>query len=201
MVPYNLPTEPLPVPLFTLWWPTITPLLPPAKRTEAGALWKAETKVQLGAGVFPVAYSIKLVESADQDYTVEVKLDEQYPAAQAGELTLTLHPQGQWSAKIARSTNIWKSCRGQMLFSVRAKFIEDDEPIEVDVLKAQNVFSLEALPVSFDQDKVYTSAWKYHADHPELRAAQPPPPAQPSTRPPPIIKDTKPTASSVGKPR
>lgn len=177
MVPYNLPTDPLPLPLFCANWPTVTPPLPPAKRMDAGAQWKGETRLQIGAGVFAVTYAVNLVESTDQDYTVEVKIDDQRPTSQAGEITLLLRPHGQWIAKIARANNLWKSARGQMAFLIRANFMEDDEQIEVEVLKCQNVFSLESLPVNFDENKIYTSAWKYQADHPHLSPAPPPPPA------------------------
>jgi len=88
----------------------------------------------------------------------------------AGDIALHLKPRGTWSVRISHEDGLWREGKGQMTFSVRAKYKEDEQEIDVEVLKWVNKFTVERIPVAFDGNKIYPIAWKAKPSIPEAEA-------------------------------
>ncbi|MHC4437110.1 MAG: hypothetical protein ACYS3S_07115 [Planctomycetota bacterium] len=182
MIPYDLPEDPIPLPAFVLYWPTIIPVLS-EDEVKPGNGWTGSITVQIGAGLFPLTYSVTLVEYVEDDPLLRIDLDEQEPVAMVGEdadIALHLKPQGTWTVRISHEDGLCEETSGEMVFSVRARYKEaeeDEEEIDLEVLKWENKFTVERIPVTFDDNKIYPVAWKAKASEPE--AEKPPlPPKQ-----------------------
>ena len=175
IAPYDPPDEPIPIPAFVLYWPTITPVLSEAE-VEPGEGWAGSVTVQIGAGEFPLTYSVELVEYVEQDPLVRIAIDEQERTAMVGtdgDIALHLKPKGSWTVRISHEDGLWEQGEGEMSFGVRATYKEDeeeDEEVEVEVLKWTNKFSVKRIPVTFDDTGIYPAAWE-----PETPSAAPAP--------------------------
>jgi hypothetical protein len=159
MVPYELSNEPLPLPAFALYWPTVTPTFPEERRNP-GSAWKGSLNVRCGAGIFPLSYMVELKEYVSDDPVVQITLDQQAPTSKAGKVTLALRPQGTWVACISHIDSVCQWAKGQWSASVRATVKTADEDIDVEVLRWRNEFNLERTALPFDEKKVFPMAWR-----------------------------------------
>ncbi len=160
MAPYELSNDPLPLPAFLLYWPTVTPSFPP-ERPEIGAEWDGKLDLQVGAGTFSVSYKTKLLSYLESDPLVQVSLVPQPATAQVGEVTLLLQPEGSWQVITSQADGLWQSGEGKMTFGLRAKFLLDFEvPMDVGVLRWDNSFSIKRVPVTFDEETINAASWK-----------------------------------------
>lgn len=177
VTPYEFPDDPVPIPAFALHWPTVTPVLS-QEEIKLGEAWQGSILVQIGAGQFPLSYSVKLVEYVDNDPLIQISLAEQERVAMAGDIALHLKPRGTWNVRISHEDGLWREGKGQMTFSVRARYKEDEEDedeIDLEVLKWQNKFTVERIPVTFDDNKIYPIAWKAKPSIPEAEKSPLPP--------------------------
>jgi hypothetical protein len=175
--PYDLPNDPIPIPAFVLYWPTVTPVLS-EEEIQPGGQWRGSITVQIGAGQFPLPYSVKLVEYVEDDPVVEVSLGEKEQVAKVGpeeDIALHLSPRGSWTVRISHEDGLWQEGKGEMAFSVRARYKEDEEDeeeIEVEVLKWVNKFAIERIPVTFDDTSIHAGDWKPAAASPASDSAE-----------------------------
>jgi len=164
VTPYEFPDDPVPIPAFALHWPTITPVLTMSD-LPPGEQWPGKIAVQIGAGQFSLSHSVKLVEYIGEDPLLEIVLAEQEQVAMVGmdeDIALRLAPQGTWRVLISHEDSIWKSGSGEIKLSVRAQYKEDEdaeEEIELEILKWENKFKIERIPVTFDDDRIFTKDW------------------------------------------
>jgi hypothetical protein len=70
----------------------------------------------------------------------------------------------------SKNSKLRQDRKDQMTFSVRAKYKEDEQEIDVEVLKWVNNFTVERIPVAFDGNKIYPIAWKAKPSIPEAEA-------------------------------
>ena len=162
ITPYSLPEEPIPIPAFILYWPTVTPMLS-EEDVKPGEGWAASVAVQVGAGRFLLSYSVELVEYLDEDPILRISLNDQEPVSMVEDIALHLKPQGSWTVRISHEDGLWQEGEGEMTFRVRATYKddeEDEEEIEVEVLAWTNKFAVKRIPVTFDDEKIYPAEWK-----------------------------------------
>jgi len=195
MAPYDIPDDPTPVPAFVLHWPTLTPALPEGE-AEQGQQWQGKITVQIGAGVFPLAYTVKLLEHVEEDPLMEVCLDEEGRAATVQDVTLHLAPRGSWTVRISHEDGTWQRSEGQVDFTVRATYKEDEEDeeeIDVEVLGWANTFAVERIPVTFDDEEIHLGDWRPAgaAAEDEDEEAPTPPPDDGSDQGDPAASDTE----------
>ncbi len=169
VTPYDLSDEPIPVPAFILYWPTVTPVLSEGE-VKPGEGWAGRVTVQIGAAYFPLSYFVKLVEYVDNDPLMQISLTEQEQVAMAGDIALHLKPRGTWRVRISHEDGLWREGKGQIAFSIRGKYRQDEQEIDVEVLKWVNKFTVERIPVAFDDNKIYPIAWKATPSIPEAGA-------------------------------
>jgi len=180
VTPYEFPDDPVPIPAFALHWPTVTPVLS-QEEIKPGEARQGNILVQIGAGEFPLSYAVELVEYVEDDALLRITLDEGERVAMVGmdqDIALHLKPCGSWTVRISHEDGLWMTAKGQMTFSVRARYKEDEddeEEIELEVLKWENKFTVERIPVTFDDNKIYPIAWKAKPSIPETEKPPLPP--------------------------
>ncbi len=174
ITPYDLPNDPIPIPAFILYWPTVTPVLS-QERIKPGESWQGSILVQIGAGEFPLSYSVNLVEYVEDDPLLRITLYEVERVAMVGmnqDIALHLNPRGIWTIRISHEDGLWIDAKGHMTFSVRARYKEDEQEIDLEVLRWENKFTVERIPVTFDDNNINPIAWKAKPSTPE--AEKPP---------------------------
>jgi hypothetical protein len=180
VTPYEFPDDPIPIPAFALHWPTVTPVLS-QEEIKPGEAWQGSILVQIGAGELPLSYSVKLVEYLEDDLLLRITLNEGERVTMVGidqDIALHLKPRGSWTIRISHEDGLWMAAKGQMVFSVRARYKEDEEDeqeINLEVLKWENKFTVERIPVTFDDNKIYPVAWKAKPSMPEAEKPPMPP--------------------------
>ena len=131
--------------------------------------------------MFPLTYSVTLLEYVEDDPLLRIDLDEQEPVTTVGEdadIALHLKPRGIWTIRISHEDGLWIDAKGHMTFSVRARYKEDEEDeqeIDLEVLKWENKFTVERIPVTFDDSNIYPIAWKAKPSMPEAEKPPLPP--------------------------
>jgi hypothetical protein len=177
ITPYDLPNDPIPIPAFILYWPTVTPVLS-QERIKPGESWQGSILVQIGAGEFPLSYSVNLVEYVEDDPLLRITLYEVERVAMVGmnqDIALHLNPRGIWTIRISHEDGLWIDAKGHMTFSVRARYKEDEQEIDLEVLRWENKFTVERIPVTFDDNNINPIAWKAKPSMPEAEKPPLPP--------------------------
>ena len=153
----------LPLPAFALSWPTVTPIFPPPN-AEPNSAWKGKVTIEYGAGSFPVTYKATLLAPIEDDLHFRIEIDPEQSHALVDDTTLILKVQGHWEVRIDHKDGVWRSGRGELSCNVKAKYTEDGKSSELEIARWRNKFSLERVPIRFDQKHLDTRAWNPRAN-------------------------------------
>jgi len=141
-----------------LYLPTILPVMP-EKRAEPGMEWKGSLLAISGAGRFPVAYGVKTLARIADNPQLQITIDAQNSSVTLNQITLVFSPQGSCVVDISKEDGTPLHAQGDLTFSLRAKLDRDGTPVNVEVIKCHQKFTLTKIPASFDDDYFYPGAW------------------------------------------
>jgi hypothetical protein len=161
-VPYDVPPVQYPVSVFALTWPSVTPAFPPSK-PEKGSKWNGMIPVLYGACRFDVRFAVSLAEFVKDDPRMELAMEKQEISGKVNRVTLIMTPTGTWSMLIDHRDALWMEGKGTFGMQILARFRtsrDDPKDSEVRVLDLKRNFETRRLPVTFDENHLYASAWK-----------------------------------------
>jgi len=131
-----------------------------ADAVEVGKTSKGKMGVSVGAGTFVLEHSAKVAESSDGVPTVEVKI--QGPATSESHNFITLTFNGSGAIRVRLGPDLLpETVKGQLVLGLHGKRNAPGEPEQEAEVLAQTIdYTLERVPISWDEFVMSTAAWQ-----------------------------------------
>ncbi len=148
-----------PVPFHSIDLPTIVPALF-AGVPEEGKQWRGVVRLQYGFGEFKVGYSARLGAITVDGPRQDIELDGKEPWAAGANVLLIMKPAGSWKVFVNPLDHCPVRSEGKFQLAIRTEWQESGKKRSFEVGRCGCEFAFERVPVSFDDDNLYPTAWK-----------------------------------------
>ena len=147
-----------PIPFDSVALPTVAPRLEPGV-PEVGKHWTGAVRLKYGFGEFKAGYSARLAALTPKGPRIDVTLNGKEPWAMGENVLLLMKPTGSWAVVLNVANQCPMRSQGRFEIGVRTQWQENGRTRTFEVGRCNCAFTYERVPVSFDEEKVYSAAW------------------------------------------